>query len=507
MLSDNNNNKSLLDQFVEQINARLENTRYLFVSSEAERGLGLEHLIKNYKIICLKKDEITTQLTTQNLAECIPQSAGTAQLVSSNEFKKYILSQTMVGSSFGSISTINKVYLQFFKPTLDEAPIPDNSHFNYEILNNSAKLTRQLENKVNQFNFLSQSPLAHWLPNSEINTLGALNFEELAQKYGGIVVQLPFGHTGNSTYFINTTNNNGRYQELQEIQKTYPNRACRVVDMIVGNPFTINCCLYQGQPFVAGLSYQFTGIPELTDNVAATVGNDWQLPYDLLQPDQIKEIYQLAEEMGNYLATAYQFRGFYGLDLIVEKETGKIYLIEINPRQTASVAMHTKLQLQAGEIPLAILNLAEFLNLELKIDNKQYNAATAKAISASQVFMRSKKSDDYLIPQTKLKSGVYRQQSDNTARQMTEEGKGDQVIYLDSDHDRPLIWQKEAYDVSTFGEEGFLLQLKPSGYSVDNNEEIARIQAHRSLATIFNNEVQLLPFVRDTFQIIASSVN
>src|SRR5690606_398586 len=106
---------------------------------------------------------------------------------------------------------------------------------------------------------------------------------------------------------------------------------------ISGHPFTINACNYNGKTYVGGLSYQYTGIPELTSVRAATVGNDWQIPAELLSPEQVKQISALTIKVGHYLQENHGYRGLFGLDMVVEFHSGKIYLVEINPRQTASI--------------------------------------------------------------------------------------------------------------------------------------------------------------------------
>lgn len=498
----------ITQKLLEEVNLKLKQRPLLFVSQEAERGLGLEHLLEDFTIVSTQADYISEGLRGSGKAAVFSSADNTGKLPGDAEFITYLKTRTGT-TKFGAMAPAANYYVQFFKNTSDsfisglaEAGV------NAQLLNNSASLTRSIENKVNQYQILLDSEAANYLPKSHITTLGALNIKEQVEAYGGIVLQLPFGHTGSSTYMIYTTDSGiTENPELNELVNQYPNRACRVVEMIDGYPMTVNACVYRGKTYVGGLSYQYTGIAGLTTNPAATVGNDWTLPSQILTPEQTAEIIKLTEIAGELLRTKFNFKGLFGVDLVIDKSSGRVYLIEINPRQTASIPMHTKLQLEAGQVPLALLNLAEFLDIIIELDPATYSNSACASLPGSQVFLRSYLKDTSHIIGESMRNGVYRQQSDVTARAETDKSK---LIFLDTEQDRPLIWQKDATSISDFDKEGILLLVKPSGHRIDYNEEVARIQAPFGLSIITKigtyTTIRLKPIARDALRQVSSEV-
>lgn len=498
-------------QVIERINFKTADQPLIMLAPEAERGLGLEKLLDHYSVIAAGNDAVAGWFSNNNKGALVKIEGGSAKLAGSGEVIQFLKEKFSPKFGISSGFSTKKIWLQFFKNiSNDDYPELTSAGYSVQTLNNTAKLTRELENKIKQFQILSNSEVKSYLPESIVSSLENVNLEEYKQKFSsrGIAVQLPFGHTGSSTHIVDDSEKGQEtWQNLLKIRAEFPKRACRVVKKIEGHSFTINACIYKGRVYVGGLSYQFTGIPQLTSLSSATVGNDWKLPETLLTEENRHEIVKLTEIVGSMLDREFSFKGLFGIDLICEQDTGKIYLIEINPRQTASVAMHAKLQLERDEIPLSMINLCEFMGIDiddLLPDTDTYNQDAIKPFSASQVFLRSQLSTSYIIPRTKLKSGVYRQQSDNTAREYEQLGKADDIIYLDSAKDRPLIRQGDGYSLDDFGNDGFLLLFKPEGSQVDFNEELARIQLRQSAAVVSENIIQLIPLVKDTFSKISS---
>ncbi len=504
---------------LEEINRKIGNSPYFFISKEAERGLGLEELIQSMKIIASERDYVSEGLEKMGKCLVIEDPNGSAGVVESEGFAK-LIDETKSTAKFASSAQVNdEIYLQFFKNTSDAA-IDDLKSRGYSVhlLNNSAQLTRKLENKVTQFQYLYENGLAKYLPEAKVISLAKL--DEVTSGYkDGYVVQLPFGHTGSSTYIIDEGWQAAESRaELAELKTRFPNRAVRVVRKIHGHAFTINACICGGNTYMGGLSYQFTGIEGLANRSSATVGNDWSLPKQIMKPEIYEQINEMVTFTGEILREKFGFRGMFGVDFIYDEEQTQIFLIEINPRQIASIPMHTKLQLKVGQIPLSLLHLAEFLELDKSFlpEVKSYNENGLLPIQAAQLILRLQSKQDLKITEQRVKPGLYRQLSDNSAREYIRSGKSDDVLFLDKDEDRPLIWQKDILSISDFGEEGFFLNVK--GNSGDklfvNGDEIARIQANMSLGYIeshrdegedvndSNNNansvnVSVLPFARD----------
>lgn len=494
-------------QLVAEVNTKLAQRPLVFLTREAERFLGLEDLLENYYGAFVVKDFIAANLQERGLGCVFTESESTSKIVSSREFHDYLVAKQAgnCDADFGFLQDNSSLrwWVQFFKNSGSGIDALETADIDAKLLNNSSKLTRQLENKVVQYQLLADSPLSRYLPESQVTKLSEIEHDKIRDRYYNYVVQLPFGHTGSSTFLITEDENGSQARaELDQLTAQYPQRACRVVELVSGRSFTLNGCVSRGKVWLGGLSYQFTGVSGLTDNSASTVGNDWELPAKILTEEQISEVVSLGEQIGSWLRDEQNFRGLFGIDFVVDRKTGQLSLIEINPRQVASTPMHTKLQLKQSQLPLALLNLAEFLEIELPagLEPDSYNHEAVRSLPGSQVFLRLPRGKSQ-ITTLKVKSGVYRQQSDNAARELISLGRGDEVFFLDEERDRPLIFNKLAISVAEFDQDGFLLSLAPNRTNLKPGAEVARIQANYGLANLDGEgNPQLTPLVHDTLR-------
>jgi hypothetical protein len=167
------------------------------------------------------------------------------------------------------------------------------------------------------------------------------------------------------------------------------------------------------------------------------------------------------------------FSGMFGLDFIV-KEDGSHFFIEINARQPASIPMYSKIQLAQKQIPLALLHLAEFLEIDYMIDIEQYNFENLKPVNFSQIFIRAPK--DCQI-RCRLQAGIYRLQGDNAGYDPVKQSVTPDTIFLDEQRDKSLIFQKNSYSIHDFSAgPGMLILTQRAGRIIKANEEFARMQ-------------------------------
>ena len=71
------------------------------------------------------------------------------------------------------------------------------------------------------------------------------------------IIQTEKSHTGEGTFTA------GNSEEAKQIVSKYPGQKFKIAPFIEGDPWTINGCVVGDKVYVAGLSYQITGIPEL----------------------------------------------------------------------------------------------------------------------------------------------------------------------------------------------------------------------------------------------------
>ncbi len=217
----------------------------------------------------------------------------------------------------------------------------------WELLNPSAELSRRVEEKVTQVEWLGEHK--HLLPPHSVLTCKELVWENL--KY---VVQFNHGHTGEGTLMIN------HRDDVENLKQKFPDRPVRKTNFIDGDVYTCNVAIVQtdkGPSVIPGnISYQITGIFPFTDKQYATIGNDWSLPTTTLSSLQRNLIKGVIDIVGQKLARQ-GWKGLFGIDLIIESKKGTVYLLEINARQPASTAFESDLQARADKNGMSIFEL------------------------------------------------------------------------------------------------------------------------------------------------------
>lgn len=252
---------------------------------------------------------------------------------------------------------------------------------NWKLLNPSAELANQVEEKISQIKWLG--PLAKYLPRYKIDI--CQNIYWTGRKF---ILQFNRSHTGSGTFFITSK------KQLEEIKNKFPNREVRIAEYIPGPLFTNNNIVWGNNILLGNISYQITGLKPFTDLPFATIGNDWALPYKILNAKQIKQYKKIATNVGQRLAKQ-GWKGLYGIDVIVNKKTGQLYLLEINARQPASTTFESELQeinkeqLTKSKSETAKLLLTTFeAHLSALLQNPYQNEKITSLTTGAQIIQR-----------------------------------------------------------------------------------------------------------------------
>lgn len=256
----------------------------------------------------------------------------------------------------------------------------------YELLNPSAELANLVEEKISQVQWLGE--LKKFLPAHHIQPAKEVIWEN--KKF---ILQFNRAHTGSGTVLIENE------KQLQEIQKNFPDRPVRVTKYITGIMLTNNNVVWGKKVLVGNVDVQITGIKPFTNREFATVGNDWAYAHKILNVKQKKQYEKIAKAVGEKLAQN-NWRGLFGIDVMLEIKTGKLYLIEINARQPASTSFESQLQQQKNKNGLTtfqahLLALAGAKNIEAKLINIKDGAQiTQKLIPTQNKIMEKKLSQN-----------------------------------------------------------------------------------------------------------------
>ncbi len=328
----------------QSIAKRLLKRRLFYVCRDIERTMGLISPPPNYQIIT-NYNEFSVKLAQQY-----------SHIILIKEKEQLDTQELLSHPRAKHIIRKNDFVVVFKNNSLIENICQKN---NWHLLNPSAKLADKIESKVSQVGWLEK--LAKYLPPHQINICGKIKW-----KGKPFILQFNHSHTGDGTFFIDSE------KKLADLQKKFSQRPVRVADYIKGPAFTNNNVVWGNKIFIGNINYQITGLSPFTDNKFATIGNDWALPTQLLSNKQIKQYKQIVTEIGKKLKKD-GWKGLYGIDIIVDEKSGRLYLLEINARQPASTTFESQLQKSEvrslkSEVSTFEAHLASLLDLP----NKEY---------------------------------------------------------------------------------------------------------------------------------------
>ena len=176
-------------------------------------------------------------------------------------------------------------------------------------------------------------------------------FLSAIKKWGSkIVVQTHFGWAGNSSIVAQDWQRVKDWVEKETVVKYSP--------YLKGYTLINNGCITKKGLIQSPVGIQFNGIEKLSSNPLATVGRQWPSG----APKQIdRQVRKMTVKFADKISLE-GYRGYFGLDFIVCGD--KVYLLECNPRLTASLSLYYGIEKRAGYTPLFYFHLAEFLDLE-----------------------------------------------------------------------------------------------------------------------------------------------
>lgn len=285
----------------------------LYVSRDAERALALSPLPPGFFVLTNEQSIQETQ--DQVIGVASERLLSTAELLSQPEVKTLLLEE--------GISQI-----MVFKPTRRIEQLCED--LGVTLINPAANLAAEIEEKITQVSWLGD--LAELLPPHYIAPM-----KEVAWNGEAFIIQFNRAHTGSGTVFIENET------DLQALKDKFPDRPARVSAFIDGYTITNNTVVTADAVIPGNISYQITGLAPFTKLPFATIGNDFALPNTLLNYEQQSRFFEIANAVGKHMQAA-GWKGAFGIDVMVEKATGKLYLLEINARQPASVAFESLLQ-------------------------------------------------------------------------------------------------------------------------------------------------------------------
>ncbi len=267
----------------------------------------------------------------------------------------------------------------------------------------SAALRMRLDSKIETTRLADDAGVP-----SVPNILGsARSYEGLVSLADGadlgrdLVVQTPYGDSGQTTFFI------GSRADWDEHATKLVGEHLKVMKRINCREAAIEGVITRRGTLVGPLMTELTGFPELTPYGGGWCGNDVFATALTAEHRELARAYAI--RMGDRLRDE-GYRGYFELDVLADMDSGELYLGELNPRVTGASSMTNVTAVAYGDMPLFLFHLLEFMDVDYEIDADELNTAWSQpsAIDEWSQFVLKDTADRVELITEAPRSGIWR---------------------------------------------------------------------------------------------------
>ena len=187
----------------------------------------------------------------------------------------------------------------------------------------------------------------------------------------------------------------------------------KVMRRINNRPVAVEAVLTRCGTVVGPFMSELIGYKRLTPSRGGWCGNE-MFP-EVLTGESRRTATQLVRRLGDRLAKE-GYRGFFEVDVLVDTDTGEIYLGELNPRISGASSITNVTAGAYADVPLFLFHILEYMNVDFDLDIDEINERWEELASGdlwSQMVM--KETDDIVQRLTAVPStGQYSLDSSGT---------------------------------------------------------------------------------------------
>lgn len=193
-----------------------------------------------------------------------------------------------------------------------------------------------------------------------------------------LVVQLPYGDSGRTTFFISKAADWTRNAEKLMGEEL------KVMKKIRHLPGTVEAVATRHGTLVGPMQTDITGFGELTPYKGGWCGND---AFTGGMDKERRAVQSMARKLGNRL---YQegYKGAFCMDFLIDTDDGNVYLGEINPRISGASPLTNLITSTYGGCPIFLFHLLEFMDVDWEVDLAQVQKRWAEFDNWSQLILK-----------------------------------------------------------------------------------------------------------------------
>ena len=327
---------------------------------------------------------------------------------SGEEINNWLLTNPEVRAHIDSVTPRGvrpKVAMVFFDSETEEIC----KELGYDLILPAASLRTHLDSKIVTTQ-LGNEAGAPSVPNVLTRVDDWAGLRKAAEKAGlgdELVVQTPYGDSGKTTFFISSE------ADWKKHSKDIVGEEIKVMRRINNRPVAVEAVLTRCGTVVGPFMSELIGYKRLTPSRGGWCGNE-MFP-EVLTGESRRTATQLVRRLGDRLAKE-GYRGFFEVDVLVDTDTGEIYLGELNPRISGASSITNVTAGAYADVPLFLFHILEYMNVDFDLDVDEINERWEELAAGdlwSQMVM--KETDDIMQRLTAVPStGQYSLDSSGT---------------------------------------------------------------------------------------------
>ena len=281
----------------------------------------------------------------------------------------------------------------------------------WTIVGSDYNVRKKYDNKIDINQLLQETSLP--VPPYMISSQDNIDYTKIVKSLGDkIVIQFPISYSGSGTFIIrskedfHTTISSERFKKQKKKNTLGKIRITKYVNRKL-SPVMGVCCTKEGIVYT-DLYHQIIDAPEVVSKEKGTgiyCGNEWTSAK--FSESIKKQAYNAAEKIGSYLQNKESYKGYFGLDFILDNETETLYPIEVNVRLIGSFPVFSMLQEVHKQPLIQAIQILQYLDRDdYVLDVESLNREMKGNMEGSYLIMYSK-SGKAVYNQGELEAGIY----------------------------------------------------------------------------------------------------
>ena len=280
------------------------------------------------------------------------------------------------------------------------------------IVGSDYEVRKKYDNKIEFNKILENINLP--VPPYMIKSQDEIDYDEIERVLGEkVVIQFPTSYSGSGTFIIGSkedfhrSTSSDKFHKQKKKNEEGKIRITKYVNRKL-SPVMGVCCTKEGVVYT-DLYHQIIDAPEVVQQGKGTgiyCGNEWT---SATFPDSVKkQAYNAAEKIGTYLQNNEGYKGYFGLDLVLDDDKNTLYPIEVNVRLICSFPVFSMLQEVHRQPLIQAIQILQYLdNDDCVLDVESLNREMKGRMNGAYLHLYSN-SSKAVYNQGEMEAGIYR---------------------------------------------------------------------------------------------------